>query len=120
MSLLWLLACGVATPDPALLSSIPRTPQRTCERLDALGVDCHRCEGGSLGDELSIACMGAMNGHPFVLDAVTTGAPLPPPDDGVGALVEDLWVEVRVEGPADAAARLMEAWQSGQRVRETP
>lgn len=95
--LLWWLAC-VAPPAPApATGEVPRTPEAACDRLQALGATC-RCEGGTLGDEVSYLCEGALGGVPYTLSAVTTGAALPPPAQGVGAMADDLWLEVE-HGP---------------------
>ena len=52
---------------------------------------------------MSYACTAEGSPGHLELDAVTTGAPLPPPDRGVAALVEDLWIEVRITPGASAA-----------------
>jgi hypothetical protein len=93
---LLLVACGTAPSAPPPTGT-PRTTQAAVARLEALGVDRPVCEGGALGDEVSLACRGTWDGHATTLDAVTTGAPLPETAGAVGAMVEDLWVEVRVD-----------------------
>lgn len=99
MSALWLLlvACGSA-PSSAASAGTPRTTDAAAARLHALGVVGPVCEGGSLGDEVSLVCRGTIDSRPVTLDAVTTGAPLPETPGSAGRMVEDLWVEVRVEG----------------------
>lgn len=98
----WLLVWA-CTGAPSTPSETPRTPAAACARLEALDVRCTGCEGGSLGDEVSLACQGTWRGKALTLDAVTTGAPLPPSPGAAGAMVEDLWVEVKVGqgSPAD-------------------
>jgi len=90
---LWWLACATAPPPAPATGEVPRTPETACERLQALGATC-RCEGGTLGDEVSYLCEGALSDVPYTLSAVTTGAALPPPAQGVGAMADDLWLEV--------------------------
>ena len=96
LALLWGCGATVPTPQP---EGTPRSPEAACARLEAIGVRCGGCEGGSLGDEVSLACKGTLDARPVTLDAVTTGMPLPETPGSVGAMVEDLWVEVRVLGP---------------------
>lgn len=110
MLILWLLACAPSPSAPVAPEAAPRTPAAACARLDAIDAPCTHCDGGNQGDEVSYVCVGTLDGRAYTLDAVTTGAPLPPPDDGVGRMVDDLWVEARVGSDRHAAEALLERW----------
>ncbi len=109
--MIWVLGCAAA-PPPA---ELPRSPEAAHARLVARGWDA-RCEGGVLGDEVSYACVATGPGGVLEVDAVTTGAPLPDPAEGAGALVDGLWIEARARpapgAPVDAEAsrRALRAW----------
>jgi len=108
--MIWLLACGgapVVAPPPA----VPRSVEAAEERLRGLGLREVRCEGGSLGDELSLLCTGQLGSRTVTVDAVTTGAPLPPPPHGVAGMADDLWVVVSDgTAPPDGLGRLFEGF----------
>lgn len=109
-----LLACSTET----VTSGTPRSTAAAAARLATLGVEGATCEGGALGDEVSLACRGTLDGLPVRIDAVTTGAPLPESPDAAGAMVEDLWVEVRVEGAdASVARRLLHRYAAHEESR---
>lgn len=111
-ALLW--ACSTATVP----SGTPRSTATAEGRLMSLGVAYASCEGGSLGDEVSLACRGTLDGRPVTVDAVTTGAPLPETPGAAGAMVEDLWVEVRVEGAdASVASALLQRYAGSEESR---
>lgn len=91
--MLWLLACLGGGDLPPAAQEVPRTAATACARLEALGATC-ACEGGPLGDEISLLCEGTWQGAPYTVGVVTTGVALPPPAEGVGAHHGDVQVEV--------------------------
>ena len=114
-ALLW--ACGAATVA-TMPAGTPRSTAAAEARLVQLGLDGVSCEGGSLGDEVSLACRGTLEGRTVTVDAVTTGAPLPETPGTAGAMVEDLWVEVRVEGAEASVARgLLQRYAASEESR---
>lgn len=117
---LWLGGCGGLSPTPTtqIPTVLPRSPAAAAARLEQLGWR-PSCEGGVLADEISYRCTATGAGGSLVLDAVTTGAPLPEPDEGAAALVEDLWIEVRLQAggsggiDADESAALLRRYAPG-------
>lgn len=108
VGLLVVLACAGAGRSAAPVPrGVPRSVPAAEERLVRLGLSEVSCEGGALGDELSLVCAASLRGASVTVEAVTTGMPLPPPSSGVGQLVDDLWVTVQVTGDDAAAAELL-------------